>query len=114
MKPATYGDLFEYLLGQDASRNTDPFLNTRRYLREHNVPAHRVIEILEGFGGYDDQEVIWNAATKIPPATLLTDDVETPAEFAIRNDLWVYNGTAHGEPDLNSAIQMMMEANTHG
>jgi len=114
MKPATYGDLFEYLLGQDSSRNTDPFLNTRRFLREHSVPANRVVEILEGFGGYDDQEVILNATSKIPPATPLSEDVETPAEFAIRNDLWVYNGSEHGEPDLNAAIEMMMEASRHG
>ena len=114
MKTATYGDLFDYLLEQDNSRNTDTFLNTRRFLREHSIPANRVIEILEGYGGYDDQEVIWNTASKIPPNTPLSEDVETPAEFAIRHDLWVYNAAGHGEPDLNAAIEMMMEGKNHG
>jgi hypothetical protein len=113
MRRATYGDLFDYLSGQDTQRNTDPFLNTRRFLREHSVPATRVIEILEGFGGYDDQEVLWNAASKIPLDTPLSQDLETPAECAIRNDLWISNGNGFGEPDLNAAIQMM-EANKHG
>jgi hypothetical protein len=113
MKTATYGDLFDYLSGQGTRRNTDSFLNTRRFLREHGVPSTRVIEILEGFGGYDDQEVLWNAASKIPLDTTLSQDVETPAEFGIRHDLWVSNGNGFGEPDLNAAIEMM-EANKHG
>jgi len=56
-------------MGHNARRTTDPFFHTRHFLREHVVPAPRVIEILEGFGGYDDQEVLLNAATGSRPQT---------------------------------------------
>ena len=53
---------------------------------------------------------MWNAAARIPSDTGLLEDVETPVEYAIRQELYVYNGNSGWEePDINSALAMMME-----
>ena len=117
MKPITYGDLFAFLRNQQSGgRSPDPHFLTKRFLSEHHLPHTRIIEVLEGFGGYGDEDILWNAAIRIPSDTSLLEDVETPMEYAIRKELYVYNGSSGwGEPDINSALEMMMlEEGTNG
>lgn len=115
MKPVTYGDLFAFLRNHKSGlRSSDPHFQTKRFLSEHHLSHPRIIEVLEGFGGYDDEEILWNAAIRIPSDTCLLEDVETPMEYAIRKELYVLNGNSGwGEPDINAALAMMMEAR-HG
>ena len=111
MNQITYGDLFAYLRDHKQTlRTANPHYLVKRFLSLHLLPHSRIIEVLEGFGGYDDEEVLWNAAIRIPSDTGLLEDVETPVEYAIRQELYVYNGNSGWEePDINSALAMMME-----
>ena len=108
---ATYGSLFAYLENHEQEmRSTDPHFLTRRYLSQQQLKDDRIIEILEGFGGYDDGEVLLNVVGRIDPDTLLIEDVETPAEYAARNDLFVYSpDNSWAELDLNTAMVQMLE-----
>jgi hypothetical protein len=111
-QPNTYGSLFAYLENhQQESRSTDPHFLTRRFLSEHHLKHDRIIEILEGFGGYDDGEVLLNVVEKIDRNTSLWAEVETPMEYALRNRLFLYtDDNGWSEPDLNLATLMMLEA----
>ena len=110
MTQLTYGHLYAFLRKHESDmRSSDPHFWTKRFLSEHHLPHSRIIEVLEGFGGYDDEEVLWNASARIPSDTSLLEDVETPMEYAIRKELYVYNGSSWSEPDTNSALEMMMQ-----
>jgi hypothetical protein len=109
-KPNTYGSLFAYLENhQQDSRSTDPHFLTRRFLSEHHLKYDRIIEVLEGFGGFDDLEVVLNVVGKIDPNTSLWAEVETPMEYALRHRLFLYtDDNGWSEPDLNLATLMML------
>jgi len=115
-KNPTYGDLFAYLRNhQRELRSPDPYFLVKRFLSEHGIVADSIIHVLEGFGGYDDTEVLMNAVGRIPADTPLVADVETPEAFAIRNGLHVYDeNDGWSYPDLNAALTMMMMGGNHG
>lgn len=108
---ATYGDLFAYLRTHQRSfRGPDSFFLVKRFLGRMGIAAQPIIDVLEGFGGYDDIEVVMNAAGRIRADTPLTAAVETPFQYAIRHELFVYpEGCQWGEPDITAALQRMME-----
>jgi len=109
MKEYTYGDLFEYLQGMNWSRSTGLELCSR-FLRLNHAPEKQVLDILQGFGGYCDGEVVFNVIGRIDPSTLLSEPVETPAQYAERHGLYLepdeYGWSAL---DLNAAMKQMME-----
>ena len=116
MKQLTYGHLYAFLRKHESDiRGPDPHFWTKRFLSEHHIRHDRILEILAGFGGYDDEEVLWNVVNRVPDSKGLLEDVETPVEYAIRKELYVFNGSSWGEPDINSALEMiMLEEGTDG
>ena len=112
-RTATYGDLFAFLRNHERMlRSTDPFFLVKRFLNRVGNEAEPIISILEGFGAYDDVEVLLNAAERIGPGTPLTAAVETPFQYAVRNELYVYQeGSQWGEPDINMAMEQMTKGN---
>jgi hypothetical protein len=115
----TYGDLYDYL--EEVVKQTEEDLTDYSYVigfcTKYNIESKRLLQILYDFGGHSDIEVILNLPKFIRYDTPITKDVETPVEYAIRNNLyarfhegmWVRckkndNGSI---PDLNTAYQQM-------
>lgn len=89
----TYGDLYLFIEKKFASRNKreniHAFIYTKKFLETHNIyNPSRIIQILSDFGAASDLEVLWNVAEKIPDDTDIGKDIETPIEYAIRNNYY--------------------------
>ena len=120
----TYGDLYLFIEKKFAKRvkreHRDAFFYTKQFLEENHVPnPSRIIQILSDFGAAQDLEVLWNVAERIPDTTDITEDIETPVEYAIRNNyycrwhegMWVSckRGDTGYMPDLNKANERMSQ-----
>jgi hypothetical protein len=118
----TYGDLYLYIEKKFATRtnrnNKKHFYYTKKFLSKYDIPnPSRIIQVLSDFGASSDLEILWNAADKINDNTLLTKDIETPVEFALRNEyytkwhegMWVRcnKNDIGAMPDLNTAYIRM-------
>lgn len=112
-----YGDLFDYLeLNKDRSNN---YYYTEKFCRDNGVDSERLILILYDFGGHNDAEVLYNVVGKIKRSKNLSDEIETPVEFALRNNLycrwhegmWVSckKGSKDARIDLNKANELMFK-----
>ena len=87
-------------------------------MSKYHIPnPSRIIQVLSDFGAASDLEILWNVAEKINDDTLLTKDIETPVEFALRNEyytkwhegMWVRcnKNDLGAMPDLNTAYSRM-------
>lgn len=70
--PPTFGDLYRHLADNLHNKNSDePFRLVRQFTARHGVDADGLIPILEGYGGYDDGEVLLNVMYRIPEETVI-------------------------------------------
>lgn len=114
-----YGDLYDYLENVVFQTEDDliDYYYTLKFCKNHNIPSVRLLEILHGFGGHNDVEVLLNVPTFIRADTPINKDMDTPKEYAIMHNLyakfhegmWVRcNKNDIGSiPDLNTAFQKM-------
>jgi len=116
----TYGHLFKYI-AENLDSKSDLYIGnfyfTETFCKEHDIDSQRIVLILYDFGGHNDVEVIHNVVGKIRPEVLLNDEVETPVEYAIRNNfyckwhegMWVRckKGDIGARADLNLAQAKM-------
>jgi hypothetical protein len=116
----TYGDLYEYIktvIKNSDTEDLSDYYHTIKFCEFHKIETDRLLQILHDFGGNNDIEVILNIPKSIKPDTPITKDIETPAEYAIRNNLyarfhegmWVRckKSDKGSIPDLNTAYQKM-------
>ena len=122
MDDKTYGDLYLYLEKKFSRRTKkekrESFFLTKEFLDHyHVVNPSRIIQVLSDFGAASDLEILFNVSWRIPEKTKLTDDIETPIEYALRNGyytrwhegMWV-SCTAEASdahPDINKAYEKM-------
>jgi hypothetical protein len=115
-----YGDLFDYLelkLNSKKEIYIGNFYHTEKFCKEYNLDSERIILTLYDFGGHNDVQILYNVIGKIRRSIDLNEEVETPVEFAIRNNLycrwhegiWVRckKGAKDSRIDLNKANEMM-------
>ena len=118
----TYGDLYLFIEKSFAKKykreHKEAFFYTKKFLEENNViNISRIIQILSDFGAAQDIEILWNVADKVSDDTPITQDIETPIEYAIRNEyycrwhegMWVRckKGDNGFMPDINEAYKKM-------
>lgn len=119
----TYGDLYLFLekhfaQRQKRPRNVEPFFLTKQFCNTYHINnPSRIVQILSDFGASNDIEVLWNVVEMIPDETPIDKDIDTPVEFAIKNDLytkwhegmWVRckKDDKGSMPDLNTAYQKL-------
>lgn len=87
----TYGDLFKYIAENLDSKDglyIGNFYFTETFCREHKLDSQPIILVLYDFGGHNDVEIIYNVVGKIRPEVELASEVETPVDFAIRNNFY--------------------------
>lgn len=123
----TYGDLYDYLeskLAKKSSKSINNFHYTLEFCSLNKVDTERLLKILYDFGGHNDLQIFLNVSRSIGDETPITKDIETPIEYAIRNNyyakfhegMWVRcrkndNGSI---PDLNTAYQKMFNLKKSG
>jgi|688.fasta_scaffold684966_1 hypothetical protein len=116
----TYGDLYNYLESKLIKQNPKTINNfhyTLEFCQANGIQTDRLFKILYDFGGHNDLQIILNVSVAIGDDTPISKEIETPVEFAIRNNyyarfhegMWVRckkndNGSM---PDLNTAYQKM-------
>ena len=119
--PPTYGDLYAYLNNRiENKKSAEPFYLVQQFSELHGFDANGIIPILEGFGGYDDMEVLFNVIRRIPAETAIGSDVETAEKLAVRKGFhcrwadgqWKECSADHPDamPDLNRALFELMKA----
>jgi len=97
--------------------HTDPHRLVKKFSDNYGLDSNRIIQIVKGFGGHNDFEVVLNLPDRIPGDTEIDENIATPEEFAIKNNLyckwqngqWVECDKADKDsmPDLNKAHVMM-------
>lgn len=123
----TYGDLYIYLekyFIQRQNRNIEleDFSLTKNFCKINNISnVSRLIQILSDYGASNDIEIIWNVTEMIPDDTPINKDLDTPIEFALKNNyytkwhegMWVKckKNDIGSMPDLNTATQKLYEIN---
>lgn len=76
--PPTFGDLYAYLDENIHDKTSTERLHfVREFSARHGVDADGLIAILEGYGGYDDGEVLFNVVDRIPEETVIGSPIET-------------------------------------
>ena len=116
--PLTYGTLFNYLKNRIRKKESaEPFHLVREFSALHGVDADGLIAILEGYGGYDDLEVLFNVVGRIPEEAKIGHPMETPEQYAVRNGLFCRRADGGlvecsadaptATPDLNRAVALM-------
>ena len=77
MTTITFSDLYAYLDEniQDKA-STDPHHLVREFSERQGLDADALIPILEGFGGYDDHEVLFNVVGRIQEDTVIGRPIE--------------------------------------
>ena len=115
----TYDDLYSYieLSLETATKKVSNFFYTLKFCKQNNIQVDRLLKILYDFGGHNDLEIILNVSRFISKDTPINKDIETPIEYAIRNNLytrfhegmWVRckKSNKGAVPDLNTAYQQM-------
>lgn len=88
--PPTYGTLFTHLKKRIRKKaSTERFHLVREFSGHHGVDADGLIAILEGYGGYDDGEVLLNVVDRIsdhakighPVASMLDEQPHSPCLY---------------------------------
>jgi hypothetical protein len=117
----TYGHLYDYIEKELSKNSSDieAFIFTKSFCEDHHVNATKLISILIGFNAHNDIEVLVNVSERISADTPINQDIETPVEFAIRNNLysryhegmWVRckQNDKGSIPDLNTAYVKMFK-----
>lgn len=116
--PPTYGTLFTYLKNRIRKKQSaEPFHLVHEFSALHGVDPDALAPILQGFGGYDDLEVLFNVVGRIPEEALLGSPVETPEQYAVRHGLYCRRAEGglvecsadepDAEPNLNRAVALM-------
>jgi hypothetical protein len=116
----TYGDLYNYLESKLRKQNPKAINNfhyTLEFCKSKGMETERLLKILYDFGGHNDLQVILNVSVAIEDDTPISKEIETPVEFAIRNNyyarfhegMWVRckKNDSGSIPDLNTAYQKM-------
>ena len=116
----TYGDLYDYLesiLKNSETEELSDYYYTLKFCESNQILPDRLLQILFDFGGHNDIEILLNLPSSINEDTPITKDIETPVEYAIRNNLyarfhegmWVRckKSDKGSIPDLNTAYQKM-------
>jgi hypothetical protein len=76
--PPTFGDLYRHLADNLHDKNSDePHHVVRQFTATHGVDADGLVAILEGYGGYDDGEVLHNVVDRIPDHAQIGHPVES-------------------------------------
>lgn len=79
--PTTYGTLFTQLKKRIRKKaSSERFHLVREFSGHHGVDADGLIAILEGYGGYDDGEVLLNVVDRIPDHAQIGHRVESMLE----------------------------------
>lgn len=121
----TYGNLYDYLeskLDKHISKKTiNNFHYTLEFCRLNKIESDRLLKILYDFGGHNDLQILLNVPSSISDETLIDKEIETPVEYAVRNNyyakfhegMWVRckKNDIGSIPDLNTAYQKMSEKN---
>ncbi len=89
----TYGDLYLYIEKKFAKKikreHKEAFHYTKEFLQLHHIPnPSRIIQILSDFGAASDIEILWSVVSRIKDSTEMTKDIETPVEYALRNEYY--------------------------
>lgn len=97
--------------------HADPHKLVKKFANSYGLDSDRIIKILKGFGGHNDFEVVLNVPDRIPGEVDIEENIETPEEFAIKNNLyckwkdgkWVEceKSDDNSMPDLNRAHVIM-------
>ena len=119
---ASYGDLFKYLefkIVHEREIYISNFYHTQKFCEARNLDTERIVLTLYDFGGHNDVQILYNVVGKIDKSLDLDAEIETPVEFAIRNNLyrrwhegmWVSckKGAEGAMVDLNKANEMMFD-----
>lgn len=118
--PPTFGDLFSHLNDRiQEKQSSEPFHLVHRFANKHGIDAAALIPVLEGFGGYDDMEVVLNVVGRIPDELPIGSDVVTAEKFAVREGFycrWLDGqwkecaaSDPDATPDLNKAMWKLLK-----
>jgi hypothetical protein len=120
----TYGHFYDFLDKKlSAHKSLDklkPFDITKIFCEDNHINFSKLHKTLNGFGAYNDIEVLANVSPFISDDTSILKDLETPEEYAIRNKyytkfhegMWVRckEGDIGYMPDLNMAYMKMFNS----
>ena len=96
--------------------HADPHKLVKKFANSYGLDSDRLIKIVKGFGGHNDFEVVLNLPDRISGDIEINENITTPEEFAIQNNLYCKwnNGWVEcskddkdSMPDLNKAHVMM-------
>jgi len=113
-----FEDLYSFIEDHFYDRDKEsPLYLVSKFCETYNLDFDRVKKIVSDFGGFNDVEVLLNVMTSVPGEQEIDISIETPAEFAERNNLyckWHMGGWVSCDkeekgsmPDLNKAYTLM-------
>jgi len=113
-----FEDLYSFIEDRFYDRDKEsPLYLVGKFCETYNLNFNRLKKIVSDFGGHNDLEVILNVVSNVPGEQEIDMSIETPAEFAERNNLyckwhtggWVPCDKAdkNAMPDLNRAYEKM-------
>ena len=113
-----FEDLYSFIEDRFYDRDKEsPLYLVSKFCETYNLNFNRLKKIVSDFGGHNDLEVILNVVSNVPGEQEIDMSIETPAEFAERNNLyckwhtggWVPCDKAdkNAMPDLNRAYEKM-------
>lgn len=111
--------LYNYVENHMYDRDKDhPLYLVKQFCEFYGLPFDRIKKIVNDFGGFTDAEILFNVVNKVPGDKEIDLNIETPAEFAERNNLyckwhkgsWVECESSEegAMPDLNRAYSTYM------
>ena len=85
-----FESLYSFIEDNFGARNQgkEPLHLVRRFCETYSLDFDRMKKIVYDFGGHDDVEVILNVPNSIPGDCEIDLNIETPVEFAERNNLY--------------------------
>lgn len=84
-----FQDLYDFIENNwDRADKSNKWSIVELFAEKNNFDKKRIISILEGFGAYNDQEVIFNVFDRIPGEFKIDQELETPKQFAEKNNLY--------------------------
>jgi hypothetical protein len=118
MMKKKFEDLYSFIEDRFYDRDKEsPLYLVSKFCETYNLNFNRLKKIVSDFGGHNDLEVILNVVSNVPGEQEIDMSIETPAEFAERNNLyckwhtggWVPCDKAdkNAMPDLNRAYEKM-------
>ena len=117
-----YQDLYAYIEHNIVHRDHNvPHYLLKQFCEKNNLDFPRLQKIVSDFGGHNDIEIVLNVPDSIPDDFDINVDIETPVEFAKKNNLyckwhedkWIPCDKADKDamPDLNTAYEIMFTEN---